>query len=128
MEPLVWQEEWSVGNESLDRDHKRLVEIINSISETSESSEDAIRLLDDLRDYTEMHFGKEERMMEAAQIPGFVEHAKHHRLFIAWLDSMQTVIRSPKTHAIIFDAVNNFLRNWLEAHILTSDMQYKGKL
>ena len=128
MEPLQWQEAWSVGNTSLDDDHKRLVEIINQVNQSQGVGEDAIWIINDLKQYAKYHFAREEEMMEAAQIPGLEEHKKTHLLFVEWLSSLQHTINLPEARLVIFDTASSYLREWLGNHILGTDMVYKGKI
>ena len=128
MEPLVWQDAWSVGNETLDNDHKQLIEIINRVNHSHVSGEDAVWVLNDLRNYSKYHFEREEKLMEAAGIPGLVEHKKKHAMFVEWLGSLQRTVNLPEARFVIFDTANDYLRGWLENHILHTDMEYKGKI
>ena len=128
MEPLEWLEEWSVGNESLDHDHKRLVEIINRVGDADADEEDPAWVISELSKYATYHFQREEEMMAAAHIPGLEEHKQTHQKFIDWLASLQATINLPESRFIMFEAANGYLRDWLRRHILGTDMQYKGKL
>ena len=126
--PVEWKESWSVGNEDLDNDHKRLVGIINRVSNAEDSGEDVVWVLNDLKEYANLHFRCEEELMEAAQIPGLEEHKQAHRMFVEWLTSLQRTVNLPEARYILFEAANEYLRDWLGKHILSTDMQYKGKL
>lgn len=128
VKPVEWLESWSVGNSSLDNDHKRLIEIINRVGATEDSGEDVVWVLNDLREYANYHFKREEELMEAAQIPGLDEHKQTHRMFVEWLTSLQRTVNLPEARYVIFDAANEYLRDWLGKHILGTDMQYKGKI
>lgn len=128
MEPLVWLDEWSVGNPSLDHDHQCLVEIINRVGEANADEVDPSWVIRELSNYATYHFQREEEMMEAAQIPGLEEHKQYHQKFIDWLASIEGAINQPEAQLVLFDSVNGYLRAWLERHILGTDMQYKGKL
>ena len=128
MESLEWQDSWSVGNETLDTDHKQLVQIINRVSHLQDSGEDAVWVLNDLKGYSKYHFDREEKLMEAANIPGLVAHKKKHAMFVEWLGSLQRTINLPEAHFVVFNVANDYLRDWLKNHILHTDMEYKGKI
>lgn len=128
MEPLQWQDEWSVGNPSLDHDHKSLVEIINRVADAEADDVDPAWVIRELSDYATYHFRREEEMMEAAHIPGLEEHKQSHQKFIDWLASLQATISLPEARFVLVEATNEYLRDWLRRHILGTDMQYKGKL
>ena len=53
------------GNEMIDAQHKELIDKINKLLDSCETGEGkvaAIKTLDFLADYTEFHFGEEEKL------------------------------------------------------------------
>ena len=127
MSTLEWQESWSVGNASLDEDHKRLISIIQTVGESRTRSMDAARVISELEEYTNYHFAREEKLMEAADIPGLEAHKKSHRAFVEWLDSVrQTFTISQQARSVLIETVDDYLQDWLKNHILKTDMNYKG--
>ena len=53
------------GNEMIDSQHKELIDKINKLLDSCETSKDklvAVKTLDYLADYTEFHFGEEEKL------------------------------------------------------------------
>jgi hemerythrin len=127
MSKFEWQESWSVGNTTLDDDHKRLVSIIRKVGEDRTITTDLNRVISELEDYTKYHFSREEKMMEEADIPGLEEHKKSHKAFIDWLDSVrQTFAISQGARNVLTDSVDEYLQDWLTNHILKTDMSYKG--
>lgn len=126
---LAWQESWSVGHSVLDNDHKRLVSIIEDVSNWTEDEGDLSELISKLEDYSERHFGREEALMEAAGIEEFDSHQLKHREFVSWLRSIRESFESSQVaRAVLHRQVSDFLQDWLANHILKSDMSYKGKL
>ena len=56
------------GNEMIDSQHKELIDKINKLLDSCETSKDklvAVKTLDYLADYTEFHFGEEEKLQES---------------------------------------------------------------
>lgn len=126
---LVWQESWSVGYPDLDKDHQQLVTIIQRINGWREKKESLAGLIGELEDYTRYHFSREEKMLEAADIPGLAIHKAQHKEFIDWLASIRTSFEgSSVARSILYPEVSQYLNNWLIKHILKTDMSYKGKL
>ena len=69
------------GNDLIDSQHKELIQKINDLLVKCENKSDkagAIRMLDYLADYTEFHFGAEEKLQEEISYPGIEEHKKQH--------------------------------------------------
>ena len=64
---LVWKDEYSVGIEAMDDDHKKLLNLINQLQTavhyyTGKEFEE--KALDELVDYTKTHFKREELLLE----------------------------------------------------------------
>jgi len=129
MSTLEWQESWSVGNDGLDNDHKRLIQIIQNVGEYRTRAFDLGQLVYELEDYTKYHFAREEKMMEAANIQGLDAHKEKHRAFIEWLTSVRHAFTlSHESRDLMLDSVEEYLQEWLTNHILKTDMSYKGQL
>ena len=65
MPVIQWSNQYSVGIDLLDADHKVLISLINQIDEAIRSSEPVElvrRVLDALLDYTDYHFSREEAL------------------------------------------------------------------
>ncbi len=123
---LTWSSELSVGDDSIDDDHKELFDLINAL-EAADISHDYInRILDQLKKYTLEHFSKEEEYMQKCNYPELKEHAREHRMFIEWLETIRsTYARFPQSPFVIGDLVNDYLQKWLRNHILQEDMKYR---
>ncbi len=127
MSTLEWQESWSVGNADLDNDHKRLIEIIRNIGDYRSQASDLGSLVYNLEEYTKYHFAREEKLMEAGEVPGLDAHKKKHRDFIEWVSSVRHAFTlSHEARGLMIDGVDEYLREWLTDHILKTDMSYKG--
>jgi len=64
---VKWKDEYSVGIESIDKQHKKLLGLINSLQTAvyfSTGEEFEQQALDELVDYTKTHFSYEEGLME----------------------------------------------------------------
>ena len=67
------------GNEMIDTQHKELIDKINKLLDSCETSKEkvvAVKTLDYLADYTEFHFGEEEKLQESINYPAIAEHKK----------------------------------------------------
>ena len=76
-----YDESLVTGNEMIDTQHRELIDKINKLLESCETSKDklvAVKTLDYLADYTEFHFGEEERLQESIQYPGMAAHKREH--------------------------------------------------
>jgi hemerythrin-like metal-binding protein len=72
--------------------------------------------------YAATHFGNEERLLQTHGFPGFAEHKEKHEKMTAKVLALQQEYRHGKMTLSI--EVMNFLKNWLDKHILGTDMNY----
>ena len=122
---VEWKDEYSVGIDSIDRQHKKLIALINSLQTAvnySAGAEYEQEALDELVDYTKTHFGYEEELMEKNGYPDFTTHRAEHELMIARVEQVLAEYkRNPDT--AMQNAID-FLRDWLINHINGTDKQY----
>ncbi|MCW8962845.1 MAG: bacteriohemerythrin, partial [Gammaproteobacteria bacterium] len=76
-----WKDEYSVGIDSIDQQHRKLLNLINQLQtavnySTGESFEQ--EALDELVDYTKTHFSYEEGLLEKYEYPGYEPHKAQH--------------------------------------------------
>lgn len=121
---LAWSDQLNVGIESVDRQHRRLVEILNQLDEAvavGEEMPNILALIETLIDYTRYHFSDEEALMQQA---GYAEeerllHIAQHQEFVSKvLAAQQNVIAEPD---LVLNNLLEFLVQWLSMHILYSD-------
>ena len=78
----VFDDSLITGNEMIDTQHKELIDRINKLLILCENEKpakrEAVETLDYLADYTEFHFGEEEKLQEEIGYPGIAEHKKKH--------------------------------------------------
>lgn len=128
-ETIKWNNQFSVGIEEIDNQHKVLFDLINRLFVAAIQREDhtvSLEILDALIDYTKTHFALEERLLQDAGYEKFEEHFAEHKVFIEKLNGMaQKFLAEEKT--ITFELIN-FLKHWLKDHIMETDMAYAGVL
>jgi len=124
-----WKDEYSVGIDSIDGQHKKLLNLINNLQtavyfSTGEAFEQ--EALDDLVLYTKTHFSYEEGLMEQHGFPGFEAHRKQHQQMIARVEEVLAQYQNDKDTAMKNATI--FLRDWLIKHINGTDKQYSSFL
>lgn len=78
---IFWREQMSVGNASIDDQHRYLISLINCIElalGTDRLREVLPPCVQQLVDYTVYHFEHEEKLMHQIQYAGWAEHRKEH--------------------------------------------------
>jgi hemerythrin-like metal-binding protein len=127
-----WASELETGIEEIDAQHKMLVSLINELHEAmhkGKGKEAVGHVLEELKQYTQYHFGTEEKAFEKYSYPQAREHKKEHDALVLQLDEL--VAKQAKGDMLISIEVLNFLTTRLKGHILKEDMLYvallKGK-
>jgi len=126
---IQWKDEYNVGIDSIDQQHRKLVNLINQLQtavDYSTGEEFEREALDELVDYTKTHFGYEEGLMEKYGYPDFEPHKAMHREMIAKVEAVLAEYEQDRDRAMS-DAVT-FLRSWLIKHINGTDKQYSSYL
>ena len=126
---IVWKDEYSVGIEEIDKDHKKLISLLNQFTTAydyamSESFER--EALNDLVDYTKYHFEREESLLQAHNYPDFENHKEQHRKMIEQVNSFVALYNREGHDAMA--EISEFLTNWLINHIQGSDKEYSAHL
>lgn len=109
------------GNEMIDTQHKELIDKINKLLDSCETAKEklaAIKMLDYLADYTEFHFGEEEKLQADIQYPGMEEHKKEHEKLRAVVQDLYSMLEEEEGPSDAFvEQVNKNVIEWLYRHI-----------
>lgn len=129
--PIIWRDAMSVGQPTIDEDHKILFAIINDF-EASPDFAHAEQAARKLYKYTQEHFRREEALQQMMRYPDADAHrAEHARI----LDALTEVIRShflnkdsQTDHAEAIARLTGLMRNWIVDHVMTTDRKLKPYL
>jgi hemerythrin-like metal-binding protein len=126
---VVWKDDYSVGIESIDEDHKKLLNLINNLQtaihyHTGEQFER--QALDELVNYTKYHFSREEELMEKFGYPELEAHRAEHARMIEKVGVFIEQYEQKQYEAL--EEVAEFLKNWLVNHINGTDKRYSAFL
>jgi hemerythrin len=122
---ITWSDTLSVGVEEIDNQHKKLVSLINHLHEAMHSGqgkEAMAIILDRLIQYTAFHFKTEENLMQTHKYPQSISHTQEHQGLVKAVLELQKGYSEGKT-GITLETMN-FLKNWLNHHILQIDKQF----
>ena len=122
---IDWDEKFSVGVDTMDIQHRVLFMIVNKFYNAYEYGANAAelsRIFDEVLDYTGMHFTLEEQLMRDKNYPDYEQHKALHVRLVDNANALAAEIRAGKPHAAK-DALD-FLKNWLEKHIMAVDVRY----
>lgn len=126
---VEWKDGYSVGIDSIDQQHKKLLSLINQLQtavdySTGEQFEQ--EALDELVDYTKTHFTYEEGLMRDNDYPDFEPHkAQHEKMF----NKVGEVLAEyEKDHDTAMSNTAEYLKDWLINHINGTDKEYSSYL
>lgn len=123
--PLItWSEEYELGHETIDFQHKELVRLLNNLNDAKEQGTMELLMeitLDELLKYTQNHFTQEESFMADCGFDDREAHSKAHAAFIEKVSAFKESY--DKGESTVGDTMINFLRDWLVGHILKTDKE-----
>jgi NNP family nitrate/nitrite transporter-like MFS transporter len=123
LKPLIsWDDEFSVGIDAIDRQHTRMMRLINEIDDVIRDGgtyKQIAPVLNDLIDYTDGHFAHEEKLLEENHSPNLERHKKAHVHLREELLSWQEKVAKAKPEDM--NELMLFLRIWFPGHILNVD-------
>lgn len=122
---IAWKDEYDLGIESIDKQHRMLIGIINSLAEAIERNDPADgvkRAIDEMRAYAEGHLVYEEKLFDQCGFSEADGHREEHDLFRETLEEFQG--RAETVNPIAAIELLGYLEEWLLKHILVSDRKY----
>ena len=122
---LTWNDKYSVGVQSIDKQHAVLFESLNDLHAAmmkGNAKAATATLLRNLLAYTRDHFSAEEAMMASVRYPGLAAHREKHRDLAKKVEEFAD--RYERGEVTLNVQLLNFLRDWLTKHIQGSDHEY----
>ena len=122
IKPFEWSDQLSVGVPQIDQDHRALISLINrciAVLNNNEQDNKEIRtILNELVDYTQYHFQREELVLKVCKYPNWVKHQQEHQRLI---DEVGQHIKEYGHGELTAKALFRFLTDWLTNHIMGMD-------
>ena len=121
---IDWNKTFELGHVRIDAEHRAFFDIIKSVDLELRAGHDVmrvLRLLNELRLYTEFHFVSEENIMEDAHYPDIADHRNLHK---ALLEELYVLIHDIQNGVDRFHELVPFLFDWFCAHTLSVDGKF----
>jgi len=122
---MPWSEQFVLGIESIDKQHRWLLNATNQLHEQIESAQPdgavVRKILEGLVEYTVNHFIQEEELFVRFGYPELEAHQEEHDRFTR--KTIHLLLNFEKGEAVTESALE-FLKNWLVHHILVVDKAY----
>ena len=125
VEFIEWKDEFSVGVEEIDKQHKGLVELINDLNSAMRKGQGhqiVGKIIEQLVSYTKYHFSTEEKYFKMFNYEFTEEHIKEHQEFVDKINKFKQEYAEGKLTLTL--EVLEFLNGWIKHHILINDKKY----
>jgi len=121
-----WDSSLETGYLRVDNQHRELVEALNNIIDASKrgkGSQEILKTVAFLTDYTVMHFSTEEMLMEQFKYPEFQFHKNEHDLFKDIVAKLNKKLEHEGPTEELIDYITKLIGKWLMHHIKEVDFQ-----
>ena len=129
MSYIEWKDSYSVYNNFLDDQHRRMIEAVNALHRGYAEGHSATEMgmkLTDISALTRTHFQTEEIMMHATLYPGLEQHMQQHKQLLADFDNI--VGELARGERELTEELFAFLNDWVEQHIAAEDKEFGDHL
>ena len=120
-----WKDSYQTGIAKIDNQHRKLVEYLNTLYDAMKAGKGKDALADvfkGLLDYTKTHFAAEEGLMKLYRYPDYEAHKEVHDKLAAHVQNLYHQFQTGTIGSPI--QITNFLKDWLQKHILGTDQKY----
>ena len=123
-EKIEWNDDYLLGIQEIDNQHKKLVAIANELYDITTGSEESYKLdmskvLKNLTDYTVYHFTSEEDFMKKYGYEGVPMHKIAHDNFVSEVTQQIKKLDSGSKEAVLL--FYDYIANWILTHIAKAD-------
>ena len=88
---LAWRDIYSVGNEELDSQHKKMLQLITELHralDCGQTEQELRRIIQEACDYAKLHFKTEESLLTSCNYPDLPEHRRVHQDYVNRVESI----------------------------------------
>jgi hemerythrin len=129
MNLMQWKPEYSVGVESMDDEHREMINLINETYEKLDSNPDALQVeecLGDIFSTVSMHFALEERLMRKNNYAEYQAHKDDHEDLLDQIRDLMDDFEVDSSSGAV--RLENSLSDWFARHFSTFDARLHGEL
>ncbi len=118
---------FKVGNEKIDDDHRRLLDIINQIIDSLDAPEpaDCAAKVGDFVALAKRHFEREEAFMKGAGYPDMAELHDQHQGLYDKLDTMVHLSANARENKLARESLRREMVYFLMDDVINEDLNFK---
>ena len=120
----LWKDSLLIGVEDIDRQHKKLVEAIDDLSDACSKGQGRAIIEKTLMfvvNYTKQHFTDEEKIAAAYNYPLLSNHKRLHVEFVTTVLGLVVDFNKNGPNIALMSRINKTLVDWLINHITVED-------
>ncbi len=120
-----WSSSLETNNESIDRDHKEIIEKSSELYEAmleGKGRHIVKELADYIDNYVERHFREEEALVADLNYPKMKEHEDAHQYFLGEFKKLRDQILNNEESSHLTIELNKLITQWFVHHIEVMDM------
>ena len=125
MSRFIWKEEYSLGIEIIDSQHKELVALLEKTYDNflnKSPKDELVRLVNELDQFATIHLGTEEKYFDLFNYEGKDLHIKIHNDMRSQIATFNKRVEAEGAKVAM--EIIDFLENWLIEHIENIDKKY----
>ncbi len=129
MELIQWNSALSVKIAEIDEQHQYLIKLINKLFEAvleGEANKIIEETINKLEEYASVHFSTEEIYFDKYNYPEAESHKSEHKVMQEKIAGYKAELM--KSNGSLPMEVFNFLKDWLQEHIMDNDQKYSKYL
>ncbi len=128
--PIIWTEDYSVGVEQIDKQHRQLFQFVNSLENLLQqgihSGPEVENLIMFLTTYTKTHFSFEESCMFKYGCSVSKKNKQEHSLFLDHYNETISRYHQEGPSKELLKELHDRISNWLISHICRVDIHLKS--
>lgn len=125
---LTWSKQMSVGNQTIDTEHKKIFDLVNEVDRVIGTKDAALiaQALNQLEETTRAHFENEEKIARAIDFP-FEDHVLEHKYILDEFQQIKALLSANQDSwsESVAEYYFDFLSTWAIDHVLEDDMKMK---
>lgn len=125
---IPWKDEFALGIEEIDEQHKRMLSIINKLftlfeDEKYNDQDEINKIIKEMTDYANYHFATEEKYFDIFNYEKKAAHLEIHNQYRLKISNWHKCYQELCDRKVFFE-ISGYLQDWWTWHINNTDREY----